>query len=1151
MTELKVYLLGAPRVTRGDVVLETGRRKATAVFIHLLLTPQYQRRETLATRFWPEHSPDKGRADLSRILSVLRKTIGAGWLFSDRQMVGLAADANIWVDVLEFRHRLATVQSHRHAEDQVCATCLSTSLAATDLYQGDFLAGFTLTDSPEFDDWQAWQTESLRRELAEALAKSARWQAQAGDFQSALKKAQRRLNLDPLYEPAQRQLMRIYAWAGDRNAAIRQYQACRRILDVELGLPPEAATRELHAAIQSGRISVLSPVIRADEGSAVPPPNIPSQSTPFVGRQDELMQITALIRDEPACRLLTLVGPGGIGKTRLAVQVANLVVAEATEAFPHGIYFVPLAAIHSPDALVPTIAESLNLSFYSGKHPQEQLLNYLSQKTMLLVLDNLEHLLISAHSSSQKKLVETAELLTAITKRAPQVKLLVTSRERLNLREEWVLEVSGMDFPAAAEVDKTTLATYSAVTLFLQRARRARATFVLAEADMPAVIRICQLVAGTPLGIELAAAWVRMMSCADIALEIERGLDFLTTSLRDVSERHRSLRTVFEQSWNHLSGEETAVFKKLSVFQGGFRLSAAKRVAGATLAALSALVDKSLLRQTRAGRYEIHELMRQFAAEKLAVDPEEMTRARDHHANYFAIFLQQRRNEFQGERQGKILTDILVDMGNIRAAWGWAIVQQNVADIGKAVECFLLTHWLRGWFTEGEAAFHQAILGLSGVKAVTNLQDLTFSHHHNAVLGKLLTGQGFFCIRLGRYRQALELTQLGIILLRQSGIGFQDDLAYGLLMASIVDEVHGCLVEANLSIEEFLNIYRQTGNRWGIGTAMVRLGQVARRQRRLEEAQGYLQEGIGILNSVGDHKGVAYALDDLGHVMRAQGSYRQAQQHFEETLARRQALGDQEGTILSLRNVGDMNRVLGHYAQARQQYQESLTLAREIGYRLKIADSLDGLGMVARLQKEYEQAELWHQESLMIYEELGVQQRVALCLTNLGRLSIDRRQYAQAEIYLQKSSALCQQNGYERETVLCLSSLGYLYLNLEGDRAKTEAENYLYSALALATQVRAVPAALDILLGLALQLSHSKGEERAIELLDLALHHPGSEQETKDRATKVKREVTAVPHTSAAFISAESQPLDLWETVAELMQEATDQGRYHPMKSRQ
>jgi predicted ATPase len=326
--------------------------------------------------------------------------------------------------------------------------------------------------------------------------------------------------------------------------------------------------------------------------------NLPPQPTPFIGREYEISQITALLA-EPTCRLLTLVGPGGIGKTRLALEAAGL----QRSAFAQGAYLVPLQPLSSPEFIVPAIAETLHFQFYSVDDPKHQLLDYLRDRSLLLVMDNFEHLLNSA------------QLISEILAFAPDVKVLATSRERLNLLEEWVLDVQGLSAPA--NETETEILDYDAVQLFLQSAQRIQVGFTLTDAQKPAVARICHLVGGMPLGLELAAAWVRALACEEIADEIERGLDLLATSARNVEPRHRTMRIVLDHSWNLLTNIERDVFQRLSVFKGGFRKEAAQNVTGTSIQTLSALVDKSLIRVSANGRYEQHELLWQYAREKL------------------------------------------------------------------------------------------------------------------------------------------------------------------------------------------------------------------------------------------------------------------------------------------------------------------------------------------------------------------------------------------------------------------------------------------------------------------------------------------------------------------------------------------------------
>ncbi|HEX2619781.1 MAG TPA: AAA family ATPase, partial [Phototrophicaceae bacterium] len=329
--------------------------------------------------------------------------------------------------------------------------------------------------------------------------------------------------------------------------------------------------------------------------------NLPSLPTPFIGRNKELRDIQDLLTDS-SCRLLTLIGPGGMGKTRLALEVARQV------SFVRDVYFVPLQGLASSGLLVCAIADAIEFHFYESTDPEPQLLAYLRDKSLLLVLDNFEHVL------------DGASLLAEIYPTAPGVDMLVTSRERLNLVEEWVYDVPQLKFPSSET--ETEIEDYSAIQFFIQNARRTNFHFALTASQKPFVIRICQRVGGLPLGIELAAAWTRTLSSEIIAEEIERSLDILETFTHNIDPRHRNIRAVFEPSWTRLPDEARMVFTELSVFRGGFTLEAAEYVARVSRQILALLVDKSLLRLDVNGRYYLHELLRQYGEEHLRGNPE-------------------------------------------------------------------------------------------------------------------------------------------------------------------------------------------------------------------------------------------------------------------------------------------------------------------------------------------------------------------------------------------------------------------------------------------------------------------------------------------------------------------------------------------------
>jgi predicted ATPase/DNA-binding CsgD family transcriptional regulator len=418
--------------------------------------------------------------------------------------------------------------------------------------------------------------------------------------------------------------------------------------------------------------------------------NLPAQPTSFIGRADEIAEIVALLTD-PACRLLTLTGLGGIGKTRLALQAAHNTAGH----FSNGVFLVPLQPLQTANQVLSAVIEALNLQ--TSRDPHAELLNWLEDKHLLLIMDNFEHV------------AEGAGLVTDILAAAPAVKLLVTSREALNMQAEYLWPLHGLDTPPDDMLDGFD--DYSAVQLFVERTRRIKPDFS-PPAYKHEIVRICRLVDGLPLAIELAAGWTRALSPQAIGDEIQHSIDLLATNHRDVPERHRSIRAVFDHSWRLLLEEERAVFAKLSVFRGGFTLEAAEQVAGASLSLLALLIGKSLLRLEENGRYDLHELVRQYAEEQLEA-AHETEAALDAHCRYYAGFLHEHEDAIHDHREFMALNAIHHDFENIRAAWQRAVQQVNESAVGWMLRT--LTNFLgrRGRLIECQMLLNQALSGLA------------------------------------------------------------------------------------------------------------------------------------------------------------------------------------------------------------------------------------------------------------------------------------------------------------------------------------------------------------------------------------------------------------------------------------------------------
>lgn len=626
---------------------------------------------------------------------------------------------------------------------------------------------------------------------------------------------------------------------------------------------------------------------------------LPAQVTPFIGRQDELLKIATRL-DDPACRLMTMIGFGGSGKTRLALEAAGNQAA----CFPDGVYFVPLQPLTTPEYILSTIAEAIHFRFFSSDDPQDQIVRYLRDKICLLVLDNFEHLL------------EGAPLLSDLLSAAPGLKLLVTSREALNLQEEWLYPVQGMAYP-----DSTIgMESFSAVQLFVQSARRSRPGFSLVD-EAEGVLHICQLVEGMPLGIELAASWVRVMSCAEIASEMQSSLDILESSARNVPSRHRTMRTVLEQSWGMLTEKQRTTFQSLSVFRGGFTRDAAKAVTDTSLHILSALVSKSWLRwHASRKRYDIHELLRQFGEENLRRSDADWKAANDRHCNYFTSFLEARGHELAGDKDAEALLIIDADLENVRTFWEWAVTH----GYDRAIEITLDGLWFfydtGSRYQEGERLFASAIHEL-------RTRD---SDAESRLLGKLLARQGALYRSLNRFELAHALFQESETLLQAFPAPY--DLAFSLHHKGLLLMWDNQFDAAESAFFTSLALCQQANDLRGAGYAHIGLNAIFRMAGKLEQAREQVQASFDIFTSLGNQHGTAVVYLHLAYLSEATGLYREERLYAQSCLAGFQKLDVVWGIAGAYRQLGWAALRLEEYAAAFQAAQQALTI--EVKYHM-------------------------------------------------------------------------------------------------------------------------------------------------------------------------------------------------------------------------
>ncbi|MBE7468341.1 MAG: tetratricopeptide repeat protein [Anaerolineales bacterium] len=938
---LRIHLLGDFRLTYGNTPLLTVNTQRLQSLLAFLVLHRHtpQSRHHLAFLLWPDTPEAQAHTNLRTLLHRLRQALPEAdrFLVADAQTVQWRLETPFALDVADFEQSLAQANS------------ITTLQQAIDFYQGDLLPGC-------YDDWILPHRERLRQVFSQALEQLIIRLENEHDYPAAIRATQRLLRHDPLHEVTYRRLMRLHALNGDRAGVQQVYQDCLTTLRRELDVAPSPATRQVYE-----RLAYIDTPITQRH-------NLPVQLIPFVGREEELAQLAQLLANS-TCRLLTIVGPGGIGKTRLAIRAARAQIG----LYLHGIYLASLAATLSAEFLVSALADALNFSFHGPEDPKIQLLNYLREKEMLLILDNFEHLLAPSEGGKPGGAGFLVEILT----NAPEVKLLATSRERLNLPGEWLFEIEGLSTPPSispltGEDIAMKLETYSAVALFLQAARRAQSSFQLTVETQAAVAHLSRLVEGMPLALELAAGWVRSLSCAEIVRELEQNLSFLATSQRHVIERHQSMQAVFDHSWRLLSVEERRIFRQLSVFQGGFRREAAEQVAGASLPILAALVDKSLLRRQPSGRYDLHELLRQYAAARLSEEPEELQAVQERHSGYFMDFLWRQTEPLKGGRQSQAMAEMKPEIDNIRLAWNWAVARGRVTEIGRSALGWSIFYDIQGRYHELKGVCQQTVDKLESIWLNEVAEER--KKETGIVFGFMLATQGALYLRLGELGgKSKELLQQGIILLRQ--LEARTELATALHYFGSLEVFLGEFTEAQALLQEGLALFREEQDQRGMGLCLAVLGMATGSLGQYAEAYQLLQQGVALLRTVDEQHYLGMSLGFLGDIVIQMGRLTEAKQLLQESLSITRALGDRWSMALCLNQLGVVTFLTGKdfWAEAKQLHQESLAISKELGEKYFSAISLNHLGRVHYALGEGQEAT----QSFMTALRMAIESRAA------------------------------------------------------------------------------------------------------------------------------------------------------------------------------
>ena len=918
---LTVHLLGQFKLDLNGELLALPSRPAQSLLAWLILHPGIaHRREQIAGIFWPDATEENAQNNLRHALWRLRRAIPEPFVQTDKITIRWVAESDWRLDVADL------------TASPAAATTADDLIPALHACGGELLPGF-------YDEWVIRERERLAALYADRIARLLELLLAEERWRETSDWAEQWIAQGSTPEPAYRALMTAHASQGNTAAALAAYQRCVEALERELDAPPSAETEQLHAAIHNS----LFTIHHSSFSSPLHPPlrsNLPAATTPLIGRDTELTHLAALLADS-AHRLVTILGPGGMGKSRLALAAAHA----ALDRFPDGVFLVELTPLTSASELARAIGDALRYPFQNDpRPPRQQLTDYLRRRKLLLLLDNFEHLL------------DGAGLLIALLEAAPDLRLLVTSRERLRLHAETIFRLEGLAYPANG-TDGAGENSYGALDLFVTSARRMRHDYIPDNAEWSAVCRVCRLLGGMPLGIVLAAAWIEVLSPQEIAEEIGRTLHFLATELLDLPPRHRQIRSILEYSWRQLRLDEQEALMKLSVFVGSISREAALSVAGASLSALNRLLDLTLIVRAAPGRYSLHEVVRQMASEKLSESSLE-TDTRSALCVYFSELLHQQTETLVGPQVLRAIKTIETDWPNIRPALGTICDSQDVERLRALLPSLARFLDRPGWWQEGAATFAEIAQSLQE-------QENVLARKLNA---HLLAWQGVFMRSAGVPDRGEAFLQESLAILQ------------GLEKEKEVVDAERAFALLHLHTPLVVGQERRAG-------------------------KNNYEESLRLFRSLGDRRGEAVALQFLSYMTALADSLPSAQHLAEESLALYEQLNDPAGRAKMLTQLSLVHDYQAHTEEALKLALQAREIAKECGV-LDTAD--DNRLAVAMLHAgRFQEAMQISLASIQAIERIGIEtEMLAWRYNTVGRINLHLGEYQAARQQAERANQL-------------------------------------------------------------------------------------------------------------------------------------------------
>jgi predicted ATPase/DNA-binding SARP family transcriptional activator len=959
MPRLCLSLLGPMQVTLNDKELTSHLlAKHLALIAYLAVEANRpQHRETLAGKFWPNQPESSALHSLRETFYQLRKVFGdffPEFLIVTSKSVQLNTAGDSSLDTALFTGWITECYHHIHRRVSTCKSCIRNLQLATSLYRGEFLEGLFLRDNPGFEEWVLVERDRLARMASSSYHILAEYHQERCEFQLMEQYAWRQIEINPYQENAHRKVMRALAWAGNKTAALAHYDNYARMLSGDLNALPERRTTALQIKIKESHFATPNPRQLYNWFDPL---------TSFIGRDQEIKQISELLQN-PEVRLITLAGPGGIGKSRLALKA----VFEEAYSFRDGACYVSLTSIQLPEDFAIAIANALEIPLNGPQELGAHLKTYLRQKEMILLLDNLEN--GSLARDQIHDLLNTCPSLTVV----------VTCLESLGLQDEWLLPIQGLSTPDTGSL--INLEQFDAVKLFLKRVYQVRPDYVLKPSERSAVADICQSVGGMPLALELAANWTKVLSCHEIASEIKNNWKILSSEETGYPVTHRSLHNVLDRTWHLLNTPQQKALKNLSVFNGGFSHTAAAHISGTDKSMLLELVNRSLLKLSTNDRFQMHPLIQQYAYEKLRGVPDEKQFVEERHGHYYAEFALHQAGRMKGPEQMQAVSEFDLEIENVRKAWEWAIDALHMDSMERLRDGFGFYCRTKGRYQTGKKIYGQAVDAIRK----GNPRIIRGNPRYRSVLGSMLVGQGICSFHLGELLYAWQQLSEGLDLLK--GDGPPREIAFALAWLGAVTIFSGDYQHAVSLTQDALLYARRSEDPWTIGMVLMCLGH-ATRPTDFVKAVNYYEESSSYFQALGDHRTLATTTCLRGEIILRNGNPTAAKSLFEESLKLAIETDSNALEARGLAGLAEVAYAAGRYLEARRLLATSLEIFKKIGERRVILSCLSLMGAVMyRINKPGKAGE-YYREAIMMGQEMHATPLLLGCLVFMAEPFID------------------------------------------------------------------------------------------------------------------------------------------------------------------